>query len=77
MTIFVSFDGAYYNAIYLYTNKLKELIEKIHALPGFRQHYAKKQTKSEGQTNGGVFLWGKLVYIRILDLVKYEHINMN
>lgn len=54
LTIFVSFDGgACFHAVYLYTNKLRELHGKTLNLPGFRQFYAKMQTKSEGQNNNG------------------------
>lgn len=61
LTIFVSFDGACFHAVYLHSNKLRELREKTQNLPGFRQYYAKKQPKSEGQNNGNGFLWGKLL----------------
>lgn len=55
----MSFDGACFHAVYLYTNKLRELKEKTQNLPGFRQFYAKKQPKSEGANNGNVFMWGE------------------
>lgn len=60
LTIFVSFDGACFHALYLYSNKLKELMDKTKELPGFRQFFAKKQPKSEGQNaNGNAFGWGE------------------
>lgn len=66
LTIFVSFDGACFHAVYLYTNKLRELKEKTQNLPGFRQFYAKKQPKSEGANNGNVFMWGEWAVANVM-----------
>lgn len=59
LTIFVSFDGVCFHAVYMNSNKLRELKEKTQNLPGFRQFFAKKLTKSEGQNNGNSFVWGE------------------
>lgn len=69
LTIFVRFESNHYNAVYLYTNKLRELTEKLQNLPGFKAFYKKSQAKSESVTaNGNTFVWGELLmdlYIEI------------
>lgn len=56
LTIYVSFDGSSYHAIYLHANTAIELIQKIVKLPGFTDCLANASANVENNMFSG---WSK------------------
>lgn len=56
LTIYVSFDGNSYHAIYLHENTTKELAQKMFKLPGFTEYLTSSPTNIE---NSGFAGWSK------------------
>ena len=54
LTIYMSFDGNSYHAIYLISNTIKELTQKVFKLPGFFEMCA-----NGVESNNGYPGWGK------------------
>lgn len=56
LTIYVSFDGSSYHAIYLHASTTKELAQKMFKLPGFADYLTSSPTNIE---NSGFAGWSK------------------
>lgn len=56
LTIYVSFDGSSYHAIYLHANTAKELLQKIIKLPGFTDCISNASANVENNVFSG---WSK------------------
>ncbi|XP_061396363.1 upstream-binding protein 1-like [Musca vetustissima] len=53
LTLYVSLDGANYNAVYLISNTAKELVQKLFKLPGFYECVAKGSSSNSMNGNAG------------------------
>lgn len=62
LTIYVSFDGSSYHAIYLHANTAKELIQKIVKLPGFTDCLANASANVENTMFPG---WSKFQTLKL------------
>lgn len=66
LTIYVSFDGSSYHAIYLHANTAKELIQKIVKLPGFADCLTNVSANVENTMFSG---WSKFFFYFSIYLV--------